>query len=175
MGRFRLSGRGTVDAFSDSVLSMGIRRVASIVSLLLAGVAMAGCAAPAPVPVPTPVVLARGEFQDAAGTASGLIEISKLPDVAPVAVFSGVAAEGTDLILMMSDRPIDPEETCLKGGFPLLGPPYEPGLEDTYILQPLFDGPDELAAYVIARETGAETGCLVEIVAYANLEWTTSG
>jgi hypothetical protein len=153
---------------------MGIRRAASIVTVLLAGAAMAGCATPAPVPVPTPVVLARGEFQDAAGTASGLIEISKLPDVAAVAVFSGVAAEGTGLLLMMSEREIGPDESCLESGLPLIGPEYEPGLEDTYILQPLFDGPDELAAFVIARETGAETGCLVEIVAYANLEWTTN-
>ena len=58
---------------------------------------------------------------------------------------------------------------------PLIGPPIEPGLEDTYILQPLFDGPDELAAFVIARETGTETGCLVEIVAYANLSWESAG
>jgi hypothetical protein len=154
---------------------MGTRRAASIVTVALVGVAMAGCAPPAPVPVPTPVVLARGEFQDAAGTASGIVEISKLPDVAAVAVFSGVTAEGTDLMLMMAQREIDPEETCLESGLPLIGPPYEPGLEDTYILQSLFDGPDELAAYVIARETGAETGCLVEIVAYANLDWVQAG
>lgn len=153
-------------------MSMGIRRTASILAVVLAAVATAGCAAPAPVPAPTPVVLARGEFQDAAGTASGLVEISKLPDVAAVAVFSGVAAEGTDLILMMADREIGHDESCLESGLPFIGPEYEPGLEDTYILQPLYDGPDELAAFVIARETGAETGCLVEIIGYANLEWT---
>ena len=146
-----------------------------LVAIVLAGGATGGCAAPAPVPVPTPIVLARGEFQNSAGTASGLVEISKLPDVAAVAVFSGVTTDGTDLMLMMAERRIDPDDACLEGGLPLIGPPYEPGLEDTYILQPLYDGPDELAAYVVARETGAETGCLVEIVAYANLQWTSSG
>jgi hypothetical protein len=152
---------------------MRIRRINAVFAAILACAVLAGCATPTP--TPTPVMLARGEFQDTTGTASGLVEISQLPEVAPVAVLSGVAVEGEDLILMMSARPIDPEETCVEGGFPLLGPPYEPSLEDTYILQPLFDGPEELAAFVVARETGAETGCLVELLAYANLEWTTSG
>jgi hypothetical protein len=146
-------------------------RVTAALATALLCTALAGCATPSPVPVPIPIVLARGEFQDATGAASGVVEISKLPEVAPVAVFSGVSAEGADLILMMTDRSIDPEETCLESGVPLIGPPYEPYLEDTYILQPLFDEPEELAAYVIARETGAESGCLVEIVAFANLDW----
>ena len=107
------------------------------------------------------------------GRASGLVEISRLPDVAAVAVFSGVAAEGTDLILMMAERRIAPEETLPRVGpasrrvrhtNPAWRTPTSCSLSSTR--------PDELAAFVIARETGAETGCLVEIVAYANLDWT---
>ena len=147
---------------------MGIR-AAALLAVVVA-VVLAACAAPTP--KPTAVLLAQGEFQDAPGAAGGHVTLSRLPDDSVTAVFSDVTTPDVDdRLLMTADHAIDPGQTCLESGNQIPGPPFEPGKEDVYILDPATTTPDLLAAYVIAHETGAETGCLVEIVAYANLDW----
>jgi hypothetical protein len=153
---------------------MGIRRAALIVTTVVACFALTGCTTPTPEPV-LPVQLAFGEFQDATGAASGHIAINRMADDSVVAVMTDVTIPGTDLLLIMADRWVGPEENCFESGWPLVGPPYDPGVEDIYILQPIFDSPEELAAFVVGHETGAETGCLVEIDAFANLYWDPAG
>ena len=48
-------------------------------------------------------------------------------------------------------------------------------MEDIYILDPVHDAREELAAFVVVHETDAPNGCLVEIVAFANLYWAAAG
>jgi hypothetical protein len=154
---------------------MGNRQRLALPVLLLVALALAGCTAPAP----GPVTVAEGAFHQATGAASGSVAIVRAPDGALSAILTGVEFDGGngEAQLVSSDRVLDPDEACFESGELMPGPaPYEPGVEDVYLLPPTTER-TSLAAFAIvvpADDDDAEQtppGCLVRLVGFANLDW----